>query len=89
MQWVDIKRKYPDKFILIDDIVEKDINGSTSRVISGIVIAVTDNLKEIMKLYDHSKKLGKNVLYALPSTPDEFLIENVPFMGILFNRNRH
>lgn len=83
MQWTEIKRKYPEKFILIDDIVEEDINGSSSRVISGTVIASTDNLKEIMRLYAHSKNMGKNVLYALPDTPDDFVIENVPFMGIL------
>ncbi|HEX2957211.1 MAG TPA: hypothetical protein VHO70_10275 [Chitinispirillaceae bacterium] len=69
MQWTEIKRKYPEKFILIDDIVEEDINGSSSRVISGTVIASTDNLKEIMRLYAHSKNMGKKCALCAPGHP--------------------
>jgi hypothetical protein len=36
-----------------------------------------------MKLYQELKKSGKNVIYALPSTPEDFLIEDVPMMGIM------
>lgn len=83
MKWVEIKRKYPNRYILLDDIKEEEINESKSRILSGNVVETSNDLKEIMKFYNDYKEKGKNVIYALPSTPDEFIIENVPFMGIL------
>ncbi len=36
-----------------------------------------------MKAYREYKQKGLNVLYILPITPEEFIVKNVPFKGIL------
>ena len=83
MKWLEIRHKYPDKFILISDIKEEKISESTYRILEGTVLKVSDDPKEIRSAYKDFKKQGKNVLYSLPTTPDDFIVENVPFMGIL------
>ena len=45
MQWTEIRRQYPNSFILPGDPV--------------------------------------SVIYALPGTPEDFIVEDVPFMGLL------
>jgi hypothetical protein len=83
MKWIDIKRQHPDEFILLEEIVEEKIAVDKYRVLSGKVLKSSNDFKVISKLYREYKEQGKNVLYALPSTPDDFIIEEVPFMGIL------
>jgi hypothetical protein len=74
---------YPDLFILIENVEEVTISETTSRVLGGDVIKTSSDLKEIMKNYQDCKKSGKNVLFALPNTPEDFVIENVAMMGIM------
>ena len=83
MRWIDIKKKYPDQFVLIDNVDEVLISETESKILGGNVIQTSNNLKEIMKSYQQNKKQGKNVIYALPSTPEDFIVENVAMMGIL------
>lgn len=83
MKWTDIKKKYPDKFILLTDMEEVKISETESRILGGNVVEASDDLKSIMVKYQQYKELGKNVIYSLPTTPEDFVIENVPFMGIL------
>lgn len=82
MKWSEIKKKHPNSFILLGDIVEEQISENKSRLIEGEVIKTSDDPKAIRSLYQEYKKKGMDVLYALPSTPEEFIIENIPFMGI-------
>ncbi len=83
MKWYDIRIRYPNKFILIGDIVEEKISHSKFRIIEGKILAVSDDGKEIRNAYRKYKKMGMNVLYSLPSTPLEFIVEDIPVKGIL------
>ncbi|CAN2040653.1 conserved hypothetical protein [Candidatus Magnetomoraceae bacterium gMMP-15] len=83
MRWSKIKRQHPNKFILLGDIIEERITEREYRVLGGKVLKVSDNAKEIRTIYKAYKKQGMNVLYSLPSTPIEFIVENVPFRGII------
>ncbi|HHC24120.1 MAG TPA: hypothetical protein ENK58_01710 [Desulfobacterales bacterium] len=83
MKWSEIKKQYPDKFILIGNIVEKRISESQSEIIEAKVLEISDNGKEIMRAYRQYKQKGLDVLYSLPATSEEFIVRNVPFKGIL------
>ena len=83
MKWSEIRKQYPDKFILIGDIVEENISETQSKIIGGQILKISDNGKEIRQAYQNFKQKGMNVLYSLPTTPEEFIVENVPFKGIL------
>lgn len=83
MKWSEIRSQYPDKFILLGDIVEEKISETEYRILEGTVLKVSDNAKEIRAFYQNYKKKGIDVIYSLPSTPQEFIVENVLYMGIL------
>ena len=83
MKWSEIKKQYPDKFILIGNIVEKRISESQSEIIEAKVLEISDNGKEIMRAYRQYIQKGLDVLYSLPATSEEFIVRNVPFKGIL------
>ena len=83
MKWSEIRKQHPDKFILIEGIVEEKISGTQSQIIEGKILKISDDGKEIRKAYQQYKQKGMNVLYSLPTTPEEFIVENVPFKGIL------
>lgn len=34
-------------------------------------------------IYQQYKHKGREVLYSLPSTPEEFIVENIPYKGII------
>ena len=83
MKWSEIRKQYPDKFILIGDLVEEKISETQSKIIEGNILKISDDGKEIRRAYQQYKQKGMNVLYSLPTTPEEFIVENVPFKGIL------
>lgn len=83
MKWSEMRKKYPDKFILIGDLVEKEISETQSKIIEGKILKVSDDGKEIREAYQQYKQKGIEVLYSLPTTSEEFIVENVPFKGIL------
>ena len=83
MKWSEMRKKYPDKFILIGDLVEEKISESQSKIIEGEILKVSDDGKEIREAYQQYKQKGIEVLYSLPTTSEEFIVENVPFKGIL------
>ena len=82
MKWIEIKKRYPDKFILLGDLVEEKISENQSKIIEANVLEIRDSGKDIMQAYRQYKKQGMEVLYSLPTTPEEFIIRNVPFKGI-------
>lgn len=83
MQWTEIRRQYPNRFILLGDPVEEKISDRTYRIVAGDILQVSDDAKEIRKSYQAYTQQGKSVIYALPGTPEEFIVEDVPFMGLL------
>ncbi len=83
MKWQEIRQKHPNKFILIGNVVEKKISTNKYKILEGTILKVSDNGKEIRKLYQEYKKKGSNVLFSLPTTPIDFIIEDVPVKGIL------
>ena len=83
MKWSEIRKQYPDKFILIGDLVEEKVSETQSKIIEGNILKISDDGKEIRQAYQQYKQKGMNVLYSLPTTPEEFIVENVPFKGIL------
>lgn len=83
MKWSEMRKKYPDKFILIGDLVEEKISETQSKIIEGEILKVSDDGKEIREAYQQYKQKGIEVLYSLPTTSEKFIVENVPFKGIL------
>ncbi len=83
MKWTDIRRQYPDAFVLLSDLVEERIAANTFRIVEGSVLKVSQDAKEIRAAYQECLRRGQQALYALPSTPEEFIVENVAFMGRL------
>ncbi len=83
MKWSTIRQKHPNKFILLGDLIEEPISTTQSQIVEGKILAVSDSGKEIRQKYRKYKNEGINVLYALPTTPPEFIVENVPLKGIL------
>ncbi len=83
MKWAEIRTLHPDKFILIGDIVEERISGARSKILEASILEISDSGKEIMRAYRMYKKKGFNVLFTLPSTPEDFIIKNIPLKGIL------
>lgn len=83
MKWSEMRKKYHDKFILIGDLVEEKISETQSKIVEGKILKVSDDGKEIREAYQQYKQKGIEVLYSLPTTSEEFIVENVPFKGIL------
>ncbi len=83
MKWTEIRQKHPNKFILIGDVVEEKISETKYRILEGNILRVSKDGKEIRKAYQQHKKKGMNILFSLPTTPMDFIIEDVPVKGIL------
>lgn len=83
MKWHEIRKKYPNKFILLGDIVEENISKTQFRVLEANILEVSDSGQTIRQAYQKYKKKGLNILYSLPSTPEDFIVENIPVKGIL------
>ena len=83
MDWQKMREQYPDQFILIGNAIEEQVSETTFKIIGGELIEVSKDPKKILGMYQEYKRKGKNVLYALPTTPNEFLIENVPINGVI------
>ena len=83
MKWLEIKKKYPEKFILLGDIVEEKISQNQSRILEANILETSDKGKEIMHAYRLHKKKGLHVLFTLPTTPEDLIVKNVPFKRIL------
>ena len=83
MKWSEIKKQYPNKFLLIGDIVEERISDTQSKILEAKVLEIRDTGKDILQAYRQYKQQGIEVLYALPTTPEEFIVRNVAFKGIL------
>jgi len=83
MKWTEIRNQHPDQFILLGDIVEEKISDTKSKILAGKVLKASDDPKEIRRIYQECKRKGMNVLYSLPSTPDEFIVEDVPSKGLV------
>ncbi|HEW98483.1 MAG: hypothetical protein DRR16_03280 [Candidatus Parabeggiatoa sp. nov. 3] len=83
MKWAKIKALYPNKFILLGNIVEEPISSNQFKILEGEILMVSEDAKEIRQAYQAYNRQGKEVLYSLPSTPKEFIVENVPLKGIL------
>ncbi|HAI69490.1 MAG TPA: hypothetical protein DCM38_08650 [Gammaproteobacteria bacterium] len=83
MKWTQIKTLYPNQFILLGNLVEESISSNQFKILEGDILMVSEDAKEIQKAYQTYNRQGKEVLYSLPSTPEEFIVENVPLKGIL------
>ena len=81
MKWTEIRQKHPNKFILIGDVVEEKISATKYKILGGNILRVSKDGKEIRKAYQEHKKKGINVLFSLPTTPMNFIIENVNIQG--------
>jgi hypothetical protein len=77
MKWHEIKQQHPDKFILLGDVIEEKIYENKFRILGGRVLKVSDDGKEIIKFYREYKKQDSNVLFTLPTTPSDFIIEDI------------
>jgi len=83
MEWTKIKTLYPDKFILLGNLVEEPLIKNQFKILGGDILMVSGDASEIRKAYQEYNRQGKEVLYSLPSTPEEFIVENVLLKGIL------
>ncbi len=83
MKWSDIRMQHPGKFILLGNIKEEQLSDSMYRILEGTVLRTSDNAKEIRTAYKDCKNKGMQVLFSLPGTPQDFIVEDVLFMGML------
>ncbi len=83
MKWKDIHKQYPNQFILLGNIIEEKILDVKSRIVEGSVLEVCSNGNDIREAYRKYKKRGERVMYSLPTTPEEFIIEYAPVRGLL------
>ncbi|MCP4687799.1 MAG: hypothetical protein GY859_07095 [Desulfobacterales bacterium] len=83
MKWSEIRKLHPDKFILIGDIIEEKISNARSQILEASILEISDSGAEIMRAYKEYKRKGFEVLFTLPTTPEEFIVKNVPLKGIL------
>jgi len=83
MRWIDIRKQFPNRFVLLENVIEEKLSEKESRIISGDVLETSDDVKAIMKAYREQSAMGKKVIYSLPNTPDDFIVEDVAFMGIM------
>jgi hypothetical protein len=83
MRWIDIRKQFPNRFVLLENVIEEKLSEKESRIISGDVLETSDDVKAIMKAYREQAAMGKKVIYSLPNTPDDFIVEDVAFMGIM------
>lgn len=83
MKWSDIRQQYPNKFILLGDLKEEQLSESKYRILEAAVLHVSDNAREIRAAYQEHKQTGKQVIFSLPSTPQDFIVEDVLMMGML------
>jgi len=83
MKWSDIKTLHPDKFILLGNLVEEQVSSNKFKILEGEVLMVSENIEEIRQAYQTYSQQGKEVLYSIPSTPIEFIVENQLLKGIL------
>jgi len=83
MKWSDIKALHPDKFILLGNLVEEQVSSNKFKILEGEVLMVSENIEEIRQAYQAYSQQGKEVLYSIPSTPIEFIVENQLLKGIL------
>jgi hypothetical protein len=58
MKWSEIRKQYPDKFILLGDLVEEKISERKFKVVKGKVLKVSDDPNEIRKAYQEYKRKG-------------------------------
>jgi hypothetical protein len=75
-----MSRRSPYKFVLLGDIVEEKISENCSKILDAEVLEIRDSGKDIMQAYRQYKQRGLDVLYAFPTTPEEFIVRNT---GIL------
>ncbi len=83
MIWKEIRQRHPNQFILLGDLEEEEIAKNKFRIRGGNILKVSDDPAEIRKAYREFRLEGKNVLYSVPSTPDEFIVEDIPSKGVL------
>ncbi len=83
MIWKEIRQKHPNQFILLGDLDEEEIAKNKFRIRGGNILKVSDDPVEIRKAYRESRAKGENVLYSVPGTPDEFIVEDIPSKGVL------
>ncbi len=65
--------------MLLEEIVEEKMSETHSKILEGTVLKISDNGKEIRQVYQEYKHKGREVLYSLTSTPEEFIVENIPY----------
>ncbi len=47
MKWSDIRKQYPDKFILLGDLKEERLSDTKYRILEGTILKISDDAKEI------------------------------------------
>lgn len=83
MEWSEIRRRHPGKFVLLGDVEEQRMDAERFRVRGGTVLLATDDPQMLFKAYRERKGRGENVIYALPATPEEFIVEEKAILGVL------
>lgn len=83
MKWTDIRKQHPNKFVLLGDLKEEQLSDTKYRIVEGTILKVSDSAREIRAAYQHYKKKGQQVIFSLPSTPSDFIVEDVLVMGML------
>lgn len=86
MAWEEIRKQFPDKFVLLDHCVEQQIDDTHSEIVSGEVILVASDGQEV---FDEFERRGKpsDMTYANTQWPKIEIVEifapGLRFMNLL------
>ncbi|GEM_PF-3105721 len=83
MTWEEIRKQYPDKFVLIDHCEEKKIDEAHTQIMGGEVVFTTDDGKLI---FDEYRRRGKpsQMTFAHTHWP-QLQVEEIPQPGLRFS----
>ncbi len=56
MTWEEIRKQFPDKFVLLEHCDEQQVDATHSEIVSGEVVLVTSDGKQV---FDEYKRRGK------------------------------
>lgn len=88
LTWEEIRKQFPDKFVLLDHCDEHPIDATHSEITSGEVVLVTSDGKEV---FDEYKRRGKPSAMTFAHTQwpkleiEEILAPSLRFMHLSEN----
>lgn len=82
LTWEEIRKQFPDKFVLLDNCEEQPIDATHSQILGDEVVLVTSDGKQV---FDEYKRRGKPSAMTFAHTQwPKLEIEEIPAPGLRF-----